>query len=174
MENATEERYVFYRSCHADFSEALALLSDAAELERNRAIPNRVSGTLQRYAVVVYFRPFTRADTKFPHVQLNGKSEKKIGLGKGFIPTELLPFHEELKTYRDSAYAHTDIASRNPRLHLWRNGPWEFPIAISPVDKKPLNIHRGKIRSLCEAGLEWVTNEIRSMEEQFRIQYGEE
>lgn len=174
MESATEERYVFYRLCHADFSEALALLSGAAELESNRAIPNRVSGTLQRYAVVVYFRPFTRADTKYPHVQWSGKSERKIALGKNFIPADLLLFHEELKTYRDSAYAHTDIAARNPRLHFWRSKPWEFPIGLLPVDKKPLHIHRDKIRRLCEAGLEWVTNEIRSMEEQFRIQYGEE
>lgn len=77
MDNATEERYVFYRSCQADFSEALSLLSDAMELESNRAIPNRVSGTLQRYAVIVYFRPFIRADTTFRHVQWNGNNEKR-------------------------------------------------------------------------------------------------
>ncbi|MEG3791064.1 hypothetical protein V1318_13120 [Lysobacter sp. CCNWLW3] len=171
MHNAHEERYVFYRSCHADFSEALRLLEDAEELEDNNAIPNRVSGTLQRYAVVVYFRPFTRADTTFAHPQHHGKNAKKICLGKGFIPAELLPFHDELRTYRDSAYAHTDIAIRNPRLHFWRGGPWEFPIAISPPDKKPLHIHRDKMKQLCATGLAWLNNEIKNMEEQFRIQY---
>lgn len=173
MHNASEERYVFYRSCHADFSETLRLLQDAEEIEKNREIHNRVPGTLQRYAVVVYFRPFTRADTKFLHPQRNGKKEKKISLGKDFIPAELMLFHDELKTYRDSAYAHTDIAARNPRLYFWRSGPWEFPIGISPVDRKPLNIHRHKIKRLCEVGLESVTGEIRSMEEQFRAQYAE-
>ena len=174
MHDAHEERYVFYRSCHADFSEALALLADAENLEQNRDIPIRVSGTLQRYAVVVYFRPFTRAKTKFFHSQRNGRDEKKISLGKNFIPPDLLPLHDELRTYRDSAYAHTDIDARNPRLHFWRSGLWEFPIALSPADRKPLNIHRDKIKQLCEAGLEWVTNEIQSMQEQFRIQHPEE
>lgn len=174
MHNADEERYVFYRSCHADFSEALRLLEDAEKLEQNRDIPIRVSGTLQRYAVVVYFRPFTRADTKFSHVQRNGKNEKKISLAKDFIPADLLPFHDELRTYRDFAYAHTDIAARNPRLHFWRSGPWELPIGLSPADKKPLNIHRDKIKQLCEIGLGWVSNEIQIMEEQFRVQYREE
>lgn len=174
MQSASEERYVFYRSCHADFSEALCLLEDAEKIETDRAISIRVSGTLQRYAVVVYFRPFTRADTAFLHVQRDGKSQKKIALSKDFIPAELLPFHDELKAYRDSAYAHTDIAARNPRLHFWRGASWEFPIAISPVDKKPLNIHRDKIKQLCEVGLTWVANEIRIMEEHFRIEYGEE
>lgn len=170
MENANEERYVFYRSCHTDFSEALRMLEDAAELENNDALPNRISGALQRYAVVVYFRPFTRADTKFPHTQRNGKVEKKICLASGFIPTELLPFHEELRSYRDSAYAHSDIAIRNPRLNFCPGGPWEFPIAISPVDRKPLHIHRENIRRLCEIGLGWLTSELRAMEEQFRTQ----
>lgn len=171
MHNADEERYVFYRSCHADFSEALRLLEDAEKLEQNREIPIRVSGTLHRYAVVVYFRPFTRANTKFPHAQHNGKNEKKISLGKDFIPPDLLSFHDELKAYRDSAYAHTDIAARNPRLHFFRSEPWEFPIGLSPVDRKPLNIHRDRIKKLCEIGLKRVTEEIKRMEDQFRVQY---
>ena len=165
---------MFLRRCHDDFGRAITLLDDAAMLEANDDLPKRISGHLHQYAVVIYFRPFTRADTRFEHKRRDGEAEKKISLGWGFIPKELLPLHRELRKYRNSAYAHSDIAVTNPRLRFWRGSPLEFPIAFSPVDKKPLHIHRTSIKQLCQAGLEWTTQEIRNMEEQFRVLYPEE
>lgn len=171
MDNAEEERFVFYRLCHADFSEALRLLEDADLTEKIESLPNRVSGSLYRYAVVAYIRPFTSAKTNFFHQQRKGKDEKKIRLRKGIVPPELLSFHEELQSYRDSAYAHSDIAVRNPRLAYWPGGLSDFPIGFTPVDKKPLHIHKDKIRRLCEAGLAYVKTELSVMENRFRLLY---
>ena len=167
MENAIEERYVFLRSCSSDFSEALGLL-EAATLQ-----PPRIAYVLLRYAVIVYFRPFTKAETRFLHRQHDGSTQKRIRLSKDIVPPDLISFHDELKSYRDSAYAHSDLAMKNPRLFYWCGDEWEFPIALSPVDKKPLHIHQDEIKQLCEAGLEWVSSETRTMEKGFRVQFSE-
>ena len=172
MENAEEERYVFYRSCNADFGEAIRILDEAQKAEKQES--HLASGYLYRYAVIVYFRPFTSANTIFLHSQRKGPDERKIKLGQQFIPADLLTFHRELKTYRDSAFAHSDIAARDPSLTFWRGAPWEFPIRMSPVDKKPLHIHRDKIRKLCDIGLAWTVTKISSMEEHFRALYPQE
>ena len=167
MDNAKEERYVFLRSCSSDLSEAIRLLDAAASQ------PPQIAYALLRYAVIVYFRSFTRADTRFFHPQHKGPERQSIRLSPSFVPPDLLPLHQELETYRNSAYAHSDLAKRNPRLHYWRSGPWQFPIALSPVDKKPLHIHQDDIRRLCEVGLEWVTSELGAMEEGFKAEYSE-
>lgn len=164
MDTPIEERYVFLRSCNSDFAEVVRLLDDAESQPQNIAYP------LLRFAVIVYFRSFTYANTRFLHNQQDGSQKKRIRLERSIIPDEFLSFHDELKTYRDSAYAHSDIAARNPRLFHWPSSQWEFPISLSPVDKKPLHIHKDKLRQLCEIANEWVVRELRKLEDNFRVQ----
>lgn len=167
LHSPEEEFYYFLRSCSSDFEEAIRLVDEATQQEP------KIAFYLLRYAVIAYFRPFTKAKTKFPHQQWDKSYANFLSLRSGHVPDSLREFHEELKTYRDSAFAHSDLAIRNPRLHYWPGGQWEFPVMISPVDKKPLHIHQDKIRKLCELGHAVVIAQALKMEDGFRAQYAQ-
>ena len=163
MDTAEHERYVFLRFASASVDEALRILA-----EDNDDLPLWTRYAALRYAVVCYFRPFTRGDTRFVFTQPNGSRQKKLALPLGMVPPAHADLHAELSVYRHSAYAHTDIVELNPRLHYWPSSSVEFGIAFKPIDKKPLHLQKSRMLDLFKAVRAKLTEEMRSAEDAIR------
>lgn len=158
-----DELYIFYRWAADDVREALIHLSLYSE-----AYPLRVGYAVLRYAVLCYMRPFTNANTINAFPQPKGSPKKQIRLGDGFIPAGHEDLFAELKHYRDSAYAHTDLAARNPRLIGSLGSLSEFPVGFSPVDRRPLHIHIDRMRVMFEETLALITQKVLQLESDLR------
>jgi hypothetical protein len=159
MHNSSEEQYVFLPTADGDIREALSFLG-AWSLEQKPLIQYAIL----RSAVIAYMRPFTYCQTVFEHVQRDGKPRKRLTLRTGVVPDGMKTLHAMLEEYRDGAYAHTDLSKRNPRLYYQRSGPWEFPIALAPVDRYPLYIRVDPMRALFEAFRKNLLAQISDME----------
>lgn len=166
MDDAVQERYVFLRFAEGDASEALSLVLEAKTESRPL-----VQRALLQGAVLAYMRPFRAANSRFKHSV--GSRPYTIKLEKvAYVAKEHVALHEMLESYRDSAYAHTDLKVRAPTLRFWEGHRWEFPIAFKPVDRAPLNLRIPALETLFSS-LHWqLEEEIRACEASFKQQYG--
>lgn len=104
MNNQTEEEYVFLRACDNDFS--MALKSLRLIDEHDFGYPQFV---FLRDAAISYGRPFS------PN---RGIHKKNHILDSSIIPSEFSKLHQEIVTLRNTLFAHSDIAEKNPKLAL--------------------------------------------------------
>ncbi|MDR6992453.1 hypothetical protein [Luteimonas sp. 3794] len=166
MEDAAQERYVFLRFAEADASEALNLVLEAKTESRPL-----IQRTLLQVSVLAYMRPFRWANSRFR--QSDGSRPYRIRLEKlAYVAEEHLELHEMLESYRDSAYAHTDLKVRHPTLRFWEGHRWEFPIAFKPVDRAPLNLRIPALQRLFSSLQSQIEDEIQACETSFKSQYG--
>lgn len=165
MKDSEGEKYAFLRLAANDITHALSLLDAYSE-----DYPVAVQYAILRFAVVSYFRPFAGCTTEHAHEQRNETFENKLKLSWKHVPRDLLSFHRELKSYRDSAFAHTDLSRMNVRIAHFPGHPWEFPMAIKPIDKRPLHNLIAQQRQLFELVRASLTSAIEAIEASIRSQ----
>lgn len=164
MDTAEHEKYVFLRLASNSVDEALRILDEDSD-----SLPQWTRYAALRYSVICYLRPFTAGNTRFEFTQHNGSQKRKIALRRDTVPAEFRDLHAELLTYRDQAYAHTDIAERAPQLRYWPSSTFaEFPISFKPVECAPLHIHKDAIRALFQSVRTVIGDQMQQAEQEIR------
>jgi len=103
MENAFDEKYVFYRLVSADLDEAYRSLQEIQRYKRGPVIM-----ALIKNAIVSYARPFMQCKGKY----MNDYRLRE----KDVVPTKYRKLHKKILDYRKQVVAHTDVGVREPGL----------------------------------------------------------
>ena len=102
-----EEIYTHFWYCINDLNEAWSLLQRI-----KTSMDNPLRDPAFEYALIIYSRPYTRS---------YGITIKKHKLDDKYVPDEHRDLHNKILTNRDQIRAHTDLTTREPKLHVVKN-----------------------------------------------------
>jgi hypothetical protein len=130
METSEEERWVFLFLALADMEMAIRSISTLPKTTDPWSVT-----TLARDAVVSYCRPFTSC---------RGVVCRKHKLvPERHVPDSERDFHQELMSYRDRVFAHSDLRPLKPELFDWPDSPTGFALHLKGVGHEMLHV-KGK------------------------------
>ena len=133
-----EERYAFQRLSDTDFCQALTSLRLIRAYRRNA-----IREIILRDALVAYARPFSAN---------RGKSQVQHSLMPSIVPVHYSHLHATVLELRNTVFAHTDIAIRNPRRGKWKaKTGFVYPTALRGFPLNELLASIGAITEMIEA-----------------------
>jgi hypothetical protein len=103
MNEASKERYVFHHLTLIDMERAVTSIQYLSTVT-----DRHLREVLFRDAVVCYAKSFSN------NRGIKGRSGVQIG--KGFIPSELVPAHSEILDFRNKLFAHVDLDHQAPEV----------------------------------------------------------